>query len=216
VPLPAPLAALARELAAVGAGAVQRGLVVGSGGNLSARLPGADEFVVTTAGAWLDALTEDEFVVVAFDGTVLSGGKPPTSEWRMHVESYRERPDVNALVHLHPQHTVLLDALGHEIRCITTDHVFYVDRVATTPFYPCGTEEVAVAAARALRAANCVVLAYHGCSVVADTVELAFKRALNLEEAARLTYQALMLGDTETVCPPAYREYLLRTEPGRH
>ncbi|MFL6137930.1 MAG: class II aldolase/adducin family protein [Frankiaceae bacterium] len=216
MPLAAAHAALAGQLAAAGRTAVARGLVVGSGGNLSARLPGAGELVVTAAGSWLDALSEDRFAVIGVDGTVRGGAATPTSEWRLHVESYRARPDVNAVVHLHPQASVLLDALGHPIRCITTDHVAYVDRVVSTPFHPCGTQELAEVAAAALADANCVVLAHHGCSVVADSVELALKRALNLEEAAALTYRALLLGDAATECPPAYREHLRRTAPGQH
>ena len=53
-----------------------------------------------------------------------------------------------------------------------------------------------------------MVLSNHGCTVVADTVELAHKRAVNLEEAALATYRALLLGDTGTVCPPEYRARL--------
>ncbi len=50
---------------------------------------------------------------------------------------------------------------------------------------------------------NCVVLAQHGCSVVADSVELAHKRALYLEEAARLTYRALLLNRADTLAEPS-------------
>ena len=53
------------ELITVGRKAVAAGLVIGSGGNLSARLPGADQCVVTASGCWLDELTRDDFSVVA-------------------------------------------------------------------------------------------------------------------------------------------------------
>jgi L-fuculose-phosphate aldolase len=216
VTLPPLLRTLAVELAAAGRTAVARGLVVGSGGNLSARQPGADEFVVTAAGTWLDALADADFTVLGIDGAVRGGNPSPTSEWRLHAAVYAARPDVAAIVHLHPQTSVLLEALGHEIRCITTDHVFYVDRVVSTGFHCCGTAELAAAAAAALREANCAILSHHGCSVVADRVELALKRALNLEEAAELTYRALLLGDRSTVCPPTYRDHLRGLASGEH
>ena len=184
--------------------------MVGSGGNLSARLPGAGTFLVTASGSWLDELTDGDFSLLDLDGQVRAGHPRPSSEWRLHAASYRARADIGAVVHLHPQASVLLDALGAEIRCLTTDHVFYVERVAATGFFCCGTEELAEAGAAALAEANCVVLSHHGCSVVADTVELALKRAMNLEEAAELTYRALLLGDRDTVCPPAYRDHLRR------
>jgi ribulose-5-phosphate 4-epimerase/fuculose-1-phosphate aldolase len=191
---------------AVGRKAVAAGLVIGSGGNLSARLPGADECVVTCSGSLLDELTPDQFSVVGIADGELRGGHPvPSSEVPLHLATYRVRPDANALIHLHPQTSVLLDALGHPIRLLTIDHAYYVREVRSTPFIQSGTPELAQAGADAVAdGCNCVILGHHGCSVVADTVDLAWKRASNLEEAARATLTMLQLGDTTTACPPSY------------
>lgn len=155
---------------------------------------------MTSAGAWLDQLTRESFVSVAVDEAASPPTEPatdpvPTTELLLHLETYRVRPDVNAVVHLHPQTTVLLDAYDEPIRLITTDHAFYLRRIARTPFAPPGTREVAAGAAAAVAdGTNCVVLAHHGCSVLGETVAMAHRRAVNLEEAARLTYRALLLG----------------------
>jgi ribulose-5-phosphate 4-epimerase/fuculose-1-phosphate aldolase len=111
---------------------------------------------------------------------------------------------VHAIVHLHPQTALLLDALGERIRLVSTDHAFYLRRIVTTPFRPPGSAELAeIAAGAAGDGTDCVLLAHHGCSVLGDTVELAHKRALYLEEAARLTYAALVAGvlDKLPECP---------------
>jgi ribulose-5-phosphate 4-epimerase/fuculose-1-phosphate aldolase len=203
------------QLALVGNAVVQAGLVVGSGGNLSARRPGADECWVTVTGSWLDRLERPAFVRVR-----ISDGQPidavdrlPTSELGLHLATYRVRPEVNAVVHLHPQTVLLLDALAERIRLISTDHIFYLRRIATAPFHPPGTPAVGQSAAAACAdGTDCVVLARHGCSVLGTTVELAHKRALYLEEAAGMTYRALAagrLGDL-TDCP---NDWL--AEPGR-
>jgi ribulose-5-phosphate 4-epimerase/fuculose-1-phosphate aldolase len=208
------------QLAHVGFEVVRGGFVVGSGGNLSAREPGGDACWVTAAGSWLDRLERSAFVRVRLrDGAVLvddavgdaAGGEPlrasPTTELALHLATYRARPDVNAVVHLHPQSVLLLDALGERIRLVTTDHAFYVRRVVTAPFHPPGTAELAAAAAEAAATGvDCVVLSHHGCSVLADSVELAHKRAANLEEAARLTYRALAAGALSGLreCPPEF------------
>ena len=190
------------ELALAGHTVSRAGLVVGSGGNLSARDPGSQECWVTAAGTFLDRLDRDDFVPVHLDAPAnadpapVAGPAPAqaSSEVALHVATYRVRPDVNAVIHLHPQVVVMLDALGERIRLITTDHSFYVGRVATTPFHPPGTSELAAVAAEAVSdGTNCVVLAHHGCSVVGETVDMALRRAMNLEEAARLTYRALLL-----------------------
>src|SRR5690349_25067647 len=98
------------QLAHVGYDVVQSGLVVGSGGNLSARIPDEDAIWVTASGAWLDRLSRASFAPVGItDGEVVAlGGLPspfiePTSELALHIALYRARPDVNAVVHLHPQ-----------------------------------------------------------------------------------------------------------------
>ena len=200
---------LVEELAETGRALVRAGLVLASGGNLSAREPGGAVVAVTARGTWLDRLGPADFALVRIaDGAVVGGAPDPSTELALHLECYRSRPDASAVVHVHPQTSVLLAALGQPIRTITTDHAAYVGPVRVAPYRHPGTVELATEAAALLDGCDCVVLAHHGCSVVADTVEMALRRTLNLEEAARLTYAALLLGDTDTVCPPAYRERL--------
>ena len=66
---------------------------------------------------------------------------------------------------------------------------------------PNGSDELADASAEASRESDVVILAHHGCSTLGDTVEMAWRRALNLEEAAVNTFRCLQLGDTETTFP---------------
>ncbi|GAA3181878.1 aldolase [Blastococcus jejuensis] len=194
------------QLAEVGRMAVGGGLALASGGNLSARLPGSSEFVVTGAGTWLDRLTPADFTVMSLDGEVRGGAVQdgvtrPSSEWKLHQRTYRVRPDVNAVVHLHPQHAVLVDALGHRIRLITLDHAYYVRSVGTVPYFPNGSDELADGAAEQARDHDCVVLSHHGCSALGADIGMAYRRALNLEEAATATYRCLAVGDTVTEFP---------------
>ena len=191
---------LIEELSAVGVDIVARGLALASGGNISARID-EDTFVVTGSGTWLDRLTPEDFSVMSLSGEVVSGSPSPSSEWKLHQRSYATRADVNAVVHVHPQHAVLLNALGHDVRLITLDHAYYVRSVGTTPYYPNGSDELADSAAEQAARHDCIIMGHHGCSALGDSVSMAFRRALNLEEAATATYRALLLGDTETAFP---------------
>jgi L-fuculose-phosphate aldolase len=199
------------QLAFVGFDVVQAGLVTGSGGNLSARIPDEDAIWVTASGSWLGRLSRTSFAPVRISdgapatiGTMPPPRMDPTSELALHLALYRARPDVNAVIHLHPQTALLLDALGEHIRIVTTDHAYYLRRVSTVPFrLPGGTEVAALTAAMAADGTDCLVLSQHGCVVMGDTVELAHKRARNLEEAAQLTYRALAAGRLDNLrdCP---------------
>ena len=192
------------DLLRVGRQAVELGLVLASGGNLSVRASDSDDYLVTARGTFLDRLTRGDLVRMTLAGEVVGPGTP-SSEWRLHQQTYLARPDVRAIVHLHPEHVVLLDAIGKPLRLLTLDHVAYVDRVARIPFHPNGSDALATAAAAAARDCDCVVLAHHGCSTVAGTVDDAFRKAVNLESAARATYRMLLLGDQSTEFPPELR-----------
>ena len=183
-------------LARVGADVVRAGLVVGSGGNLSARA--GDAVWVTGAGTWLDRLTRSSFARVSLSGTADLG--VPSTEVALHLATYRARADVRAIVHLHPQTALLLDAVGERIRLVTTDHAYYLRRIGVVPYLPPGSSALASAAASvAAEGYDCMLLRRHGCSVLGDSVEMALRRALNLEEAARLTYRALAMGRVDAL-----------------
>ena len=199
---------LIAQLADVGREAVAQGLVLASGGNLSARLPGSDEFVVTGTGTYLDRLGVGEFSRVGLDGRVRGGNPNPSSEWKLHQRTYLVRPDVNAVIHLHPQYTVLLDGLGHRVRLISLDQAYYVRSIARVPYLPSGSDELADAAAAAAVGCNAVILAFHGCSCLGDTIAMAFRRALNLEQAAMTTYRSILLGNTDLTFPPEWLDRL--------
>lgn len=199
---------LTTQLVEAGRTCVERGLVLASGGNLSARLPGGDSFLVTGTGIWLDRLTPASFSELSLDGALASGPRPSV-EWRLHARTYALRPDVAAIVHAHPQHVLLVDLLGVPIRFTTLDHRYYVGSAARVPFLPAGSAALAEAAARAAAEHDAVVLAHHGCSALGDGVEMALRRALNLEEAARMTYRLLLAGNTSADFPREYRNRIV-------
>lgn len=190
------------QLIDVGQLLVRQGYVQASGGNLSAR-KGPDAMWVTATGTWLDRLKPEELVPTTFTGEY-EGSIKPSSEYLLHARIYEARPDVNAIIHIHPQYSLLLTALGKKIRFITQDHAWYVGSYGQTKYYTAGTDELADTAAEQLADGtnNVVVLGNHGIAAVGETVEWALRRALNFEEAAIMTYRALLLGDEHTIFPP--------------
>jgi L-fuculose-phosphate aldolase len=187
---------------------VTAGLVVGSGGNLSGRLPDAEGFLITPSGYSLAELTPEMLVRVGLDGSVAEGQLKPSSEWPMHAAAYNARPDAEYVFHLHPPVSTTLHAIDHPIRNITTDHAYYVRDLHKVPYIDSGSPELAEAVAAQLQGAEVVLLKHHGCLLVAGTPDLAYQRAMNLESAAMASYRATTLGDTTTVTPPEYMEWI--------
>ena len=195
------------ELIEVGKKVVDRGLAVGSGGNLSFRAPGTETFFITGTGTQLDQLNPGSFAEVNLNGEV-SGVVKPSSEFRVHLESYRARPEIDVCIHLHPQASVLTAALNLSIKYLTVDHVYYVRKVVRIPWIRSGTQEIADATGLAVKDSNVVILENHGCVVLAPSVQLAYTRVLNLEEASELTLRCHDLGVMPTEVPKAYWDYL--------
>ena len=140
---------------------------------------------------------------MTLDGEVIGGAARPSSEWKLHQRTYRVRPDVNAVVHLHPQHAVLVDALGHRD---PADHP-RPRRTTCVRSGRCPTSRTAptnspIRRRRAGREHDCIVLSHHGCSALGADIGMAYRRALNLEEAATATYRCLAVGDTTCTFPP--------------
>lgn len=187
-------AQVTEELIRAGRVAVERGLVVASGGNLSARVGDGSYFVVTRSGTWLDRLDADSFCEIAVDAEDAPEAATPSVEWRLHQYTYRTRPDVNAVVHLHPQLLLLLDAADIPIRQITTDHAFYLGDIGCVGYHRPGTDALATDAAAVATDHDVMVLSRHGCSALGPDVDMAVRRALNLGEAADLTFQSVALG----------------------
>src|SRR5690625_3940658 len=163
---------LVNELIQIGRRCVSQALALASGGNLSARLPGSDRFLITGSGEWLDELTPKSFAIMNLDGERIGGAELPSSEWKLHQRTYRARADVGGIVHVHPQHTVLLDALKKPIRFLTLDHAYYVASVGRVPFLPNGSDELADQVAEKATEHNAVILDQQGLSISVDTVHM--------------------------------------------
>ena len=97
----------------------ERGLVPGKAGNVSARINGEDGFIIaiTPTLVSLQDLNEDDIVLVKDNGEILSKGKP-SSEVNMHLAIYREKPEVNGIVHAHSPYATgfAFSIWSHKIR----------------------------------------------------------------------------------------------------
>ena len=115
------LKALKDELAETCQKAFRRGLVGGAGGNISVRVPGEDRALITATGISLGDIGPETIVLVDLQGKLLEGapGMRPSKETGFHVCAYRMRPQVGAVVHLHPPHATAFAVRGMELPLVT-------------------------------------------------------------------------------------------------
>lgn len=185
---------LRAELVAVGRVLYQRGLVVASDGNISARL-GAERFLVTPSGACKGTLTADQLLVVDAQGAPVDGralereDRRPSSELAMHLEAYRLRSEVRAIVHAHPPHAIALSIAGIPLEpYMLPEAIVFLGRPATSPYAPPSSPEGAEAIREAVAGHDAIVLERHGSLALGKDPRAALHNTERLEQLARITF----------------------------
>jgi L-fuculose-phosphate aldolase len=176
----------------------KKGLVVGTAGNVGLRLkdPGGRELLaITPSGRYYDSLKVDDIVVVDFEGKRFEGELKASIETVMHIEVYKARKKVNAIVHVHPVFCSVIAVTGMDIPPLIDEQVIYIGgeiKVAEYAFP--GTPELAKNAVSALGPRNAVILANHGSLSVGRDMREALTFCELAEEMAKIYISALSLG----------------------
>jgi L-fuculose-phosphate aldolase len=186
----------ARAQLAEGARVVaERGLVVGSAGNLSMRRGG--RVLITPRGALLEALDPRECVEIDLDdGAVAPGHAAPTrpsSESALHRSVYAAT-GACAIVHTHSHYATVLSTLVDELPAVHYVVTAFGGPVRVARYETFGTDELAAAVTEALEGRSAALMANHGAVVAGRDVEHAVALALQLEWLASVYYHAIAAG----------------------
>lgn len=186
---------LRREMVRTGRRLQSRGYVVATEGNLSCRL-GGDLFLVTPSGREKGALTASELLTVDLDGSPVGAVTARvSSEWGLHREFYRARPDVGAVCHAHPPFTTACAAARRPLRpeVLTETAALLGEVPLAAPAVP-GTPEVAASVRDLVGASDAIVLANHGVVAVGPDLTLALHRLEMVERLAQVSLLAELAG----------------------
>ncbi|WP_020176417.1 class II aldolase/adducin family protein [Methyloferula stellata] len=171
------------------------GLNQGTAGNLSIRL--GDTMLITPSAVPYDQLTPEMIASMPLDGEYGSwtGPLPPSSEWRIHLDILKGRPDVGALIHTHSLYATTLSMLR---KPIPAAHymiaAFGGPTIRCTDYAPFGTKELSDFALAGLEGRMGVLLGSHGMVVLGATLDEAMWRAVELETLAKMFYLAASIG----------------------
>jgi L-fuculose-phosphate aldolase len=197
--------ALRQELVAAARRLSASGLNHGTAGNLSARW--GDGLLITPSSLPSEQMEPQDLLAIGIDGLPLAGSaafagsvadrrRSPSSEWRLHADLLRSRPDAAAVVHCHSIHATALACHG---RGIPPFHYMVVQAggpdIRCAGYATFGSQELSDLALAALNDRQACLLAHHGQVSVGASLDQALALAVEVETLAHMYLQALQLGE---------------------
>jgi len=199
---------LRADIVEVGRRMYARGYTASNDGNISVRL-GADRLLMTPKSVCKGFMTPDMMCVTDLEGRKLQGDRDPSSETLMHLEVYRQRPDVQAVVHAHPP-----TATGFAVAGIPLDRAVLAEVLTTLGSIPIAeyatpsTAELPDAVRRYIKAHDGMLLANHGALTVGTDLFGAYYKMETIEHFAKISLVARLLGRENLIS----REEVLRLQ----
>lgn len=211
---------LKEQICDIGKRVYTNGFVAANDGNISMRI-GDNEFLTTPTGISKGYLTPEMIVKVNSDGKVLDGTYKPSSEIKVHLKVYSERPDVGAVVHAHPPFATVFAVAGTPLeKNILPETVFGLGTVPVAEYAIPGSQELADGMTMYLQRHDAILLQNHGAVTVGADLIGAYYKLETLEFYAKILYfTGLINGQNEL--PKAEIEKLINNRikanlPGRH
>jgi ribulose-5-phosphate 4-epimerase/fuculose-1-phosphate aldolase len=186
----------AEELQKICQRTYDRGLVGGAGGNISVRIPEREEALISATGVSLGEITPATIVRVSLRGEVLEahGGCRPSKETGFHVCAYRLRPQVGAVVHLHPAFAVR----GKELPLLTDGAMMILKRVPVVGHAPSGSAELHRIVEEGLLRypeAKVILMERHGMFSMGADLTMAYNLADLVEDTAKIALLSRLIPD---------------------
>ena len=185
-----------KEICEIGKRIYNRGMVASNDGNISVKL-NENEFLCTPTGVSKGFMTPEYICKVDAKGNVLQAyeGFKPSSEIKMHMRVYKERPDVNSVVHAHPVYATSFAIAGIPLtEPIMPEAVIALGCVPIAEYGTPSTEEIPDAVSKYLPYYDAVLLENHGALAFSDSLLNAYHKMESVEFYAQLLYQAKLLG----------------------
>lgn len=172
----------------------ERRLTTVSGGNVSQR--NADGYVFITASqSDKSCIDMRKVIIISPDGENLTPNLKPSMETQMHLNIYKSRPDVMAIVHSHPVYASTFAVAGEAVdSAITGEARYMLGNVGLVGYYLMGSPELAEACAKVMETSNAAIMAKHGAITVGKTLFEAFDRMEVLENTAHINYNLRTMG----------------------
>ena len=185
-----------KQICEIGKRIYDRGMVAANDGNISVKISD-NEFLCTPTGVSKGFMTPDYICRVDKEGKVLeaNGNFKPSSEIKMHMRVYAQRPDVKSVVHAHPIYATSFAIAGIPLtQPIMPEAVIALGCVPIAEYGTPSTNEIPDAVEKYLPYFDAVLLANHGALAYSDSLLAAYHKMESLEFYAQLLFNARQLG----------------------
>lgn len=177
---------------------LEKGLVVGTAGNVSLRLPSEDGrqlLAITPSSRYYDSLRVNDIQVIDFEARTVEGNLPPSVEMSLHIGIYQSRKNINAVIHTHSVFASAISVAGLDIPAILDDQVAFLGgEIKLAKHALAGSREQVANVLAALEDRNAVLLPNHGAVGIGRNLRDAFTASELIEKTAKIYWLALATG----------------------
>ena len=165
----------------------------GYSGNISARYKNG--LLITASGSSNGYLKPTQIVYTDFEGNSLEKGKKPSSEKFLHIEIYKQRPDINYIIHVHAPYLSSFASANKDLMApIMAENVFYFGGIPLAEYALPSTRELVDNTIKFFDSYDAVLMANHGFIVGAKTIEDAYLKLELAESYAQVVLNTEILG----------------------
>lgn len=173
---------------------VNENLTKGTGGNLSIFNREEGVFAITPSAIPYNEIEADDIAIIDLEGNQISGNRRPSSEVDLHRIFYKNRDDINSVIHTHTTYATTLSCLNWDLPAVHYMVALAGENVRCAEYATYGTEELAENAYEAMKDRRAVLLANHGLLAGGKDIENAFSITEEIEYCAELYIKAKSIG----------------------
>ena len=202
------LAELRKQIIEAGRRAYEKGYVASNDGNMSAKL-NKKKILITPSGVSKGFMKTGDLIIVDLQGRKINGSKKPSSESNMHLQIYKDRPDVNGICHFHPPYATAFAVAGIPLNNkILPEVIISLGSVPLIEYATTGTAGLYEKISAYVKDYDAFLLANHGAVTVGTSIFNAYYKMETLEHAAMIQFLALRLGNTNRLSDEQIQELI--------
>lgn len=193
------LQSLKKEIIEVGKRIYNRGYVASNDGNISVRIDD-ERVLITPTGISKGFMTPDDLIIINLEGKLINGKRKQSSESNMHLQIYKDRPDINSVCHAHPPYSTGFAVAGIPLdKMILPEVIISLGIIPIVEYGTTGTEELYGQISKYIKNYDAFLLANHGALTIGNSILNAYHRMETLEHAAQIQFIAHQLGKVNSL-----------------